>query len=267
MASFNSSNKPVVLITGASSGIGASLTRVYAKKGANLILLARRFSLLNSLIEETKEQNNSFHALPIKCDVSQEKEVERAIVKGLERFGRIDTVIANAGRGMGGTFESLTVKNYRNLFETNVFGVLHTIYQSLRPLKESKGRLAILGSVMSYFSPAQSSAYCMSKFALKALAESLQFELKSSGVSVTLICPGLIDTQIRKVDRNGVYNPKKEDKIPRWLLMSPGTAAQKIAQAIQSRKKEIVLTNHGKAIVFFKRHFPRTFNTLLGQFS
>ena len=255
-----------VLITGASSGIGAELAKIYAKKGDQLILLARRISLVENLIDELKTQFPALKAFAFQCDVTKESLVKEVVKKAIKAFGKIDTVIANAGRGMGGNFETLTLDQHRILFETNLFGVLNTIYATLPYLKQSQGRLAILGSIMSYISLPKSSSYAMSKAALKSLADTLQLELKDFGISVTLICPGLVETQIRKVDLEGVYHQERQDPAPKYLMIGAEKAAQKIYGAIEKRKKEIIITYHGKLAVFLKRHFPRSFQTLLGQF-
>jgi short-subunit dehydrogenase len=180
-----------------------------------------------------------------------------AAVERIERLGRgIDVVVANAGFGVAGNFERLTLDDYRRQLETNVFGVVRTVYATLAPLKRSRGRLVILGSVAGYIPQAGASAYGMSKFAVRALAESLRQELAADGVSVTLISPGFVDSDIRRTDNRGVVHGDAKDPVPAWLRMPVDAAARDIVDAVYRRKRERVVTAHGKLLVLVYRHCP-----------
>lgn len=247
----------VVFLTGASSGIGAALAREFSKEGAKLALTARRKKNLTKLTEELNQ--TAEQSIYIPCDVTQEKEIKEAVDQTKQKFGKIDIVIANAGFGVVGELEKLNLEDYRKQFETNVFGVLRTIYATLEELKKSKGCLVILGSVAGYFTNPGSSAYSMSKFAIRALAETLQFELNKYKISVVLISPGLIESEFQQVDNHGIFHPDAPSKrnLPAWLFMPTTKAAKQIIQAIKKRKREQIITGHGKAMVFIKRYFPR----------
>lgn len=192
----------------------------------------------------------------MEADVTHRNSLDRAVQKAKETFGGIDTVIANAGFGVVGPIEKLTVEDYRRQFETNVFGMLHTIYATLGELKKTKGRLALMGSVAGYFSEAGRSPYAMSKFSVRALAEALRFELMPAGISVTLISPGFVESEIRKVDNLGRVNPVTKDRAPRWLIMNTLKAARQMVKAIERRKRERIITTHGKIMVLIQRHLP-----------
>ena len=158
----------VVLITGASSGIGAALAREFARQGADLALLARREDRLRGLAREIEAGGH--RALALAADVTIDGDVERAVLATRTAFGRIDVAIANAGFGVVGPVERLALDDYRRQFETNVFGVLRTVQATLPSLKATRGRLAILGSVAGYIATPGSSPYSMSKFAVRGLA-------------------------------------------------------------------------------------------------
>jgi short-subunit dehydrogenase len=96
----------------------------------------------------------------------------------------------------------------------------------------------------------------MSKYAVRSLAEALVHELRPQGVAVTLISPGFVESEFREVDNRGVHHPGAGDPVPRWLVMPVETAARKIVRAIANRRREIILTGHGKLAVFVQRHFP-----------
>jgi short-subunit dehydrogenase len=244
----------VTFITGASSGIGAALAREISRQGGDLALAARREERLQNLSEEIRGMGR--RALVLTCDVTSDGDMEKAAARTREEFGRIDYVIANAGFGVIGKFEKLSLEDYRRQFETNVFGVLRTVKATRGDLIGSSGCLAIIGSVNSYIAQPGLSAYAMSKFALLGLADSLRYELRAQGVGVVHIAPGFIDTEIRKVDNQGVYHPEARDLVPARLRMPAEKAARQIADAIFKRQNNRVITGLGKVSVFLQRHFP-----------
>ena len=251
---------PVVFITGASSGIGEALALDYARRGSDVALLARRAARLATVAAAVAETGR--RALTITGDVTADGDVQRAVDRALQEFGTIDIAIANAGFGIAGWFESLSLDDYRRQFETNVFGVIRTIRATLDPLKRSRGRLAILGSIAGYVASPGMSPYAMSKFAVRALADSLREELRRSGVSVTLLCPGFIDSEIRRVGRDGIFREETPEPVPAWLRVRTDVAARQIARAIDHRRAEAVITGHGKLMVQLARHAPWTTRTL-----
>ena len=180
---------------------------------------------------------------------------KKAVNLAHSKFGKVEIVIANAGFGVKGNLSDLTVDDYRHQWETNVFGVLHTIYATLDDLKQTKGRLVIIGSVNGYVVLPGVSPYVMSKFALRALCESLSLELKPYGISVTHICPGFVATESRMAKLQNPDNPNK-NQIPRWMLMSTTETAQQILKGIARREQEVILTAYGKFAVLLKRHVP-----------
>jgi short-subunit dehydrogenase len=245
----------VVLITGASSGIGEALAREYAARGADLVLLGRRIDRLEAL-KKTLAALGA-RVLTAGCDVTSNGDLRDCVESALRTFGRLDVVYANAGIGISGRFHQLTLDDYRRQFETNVFGVIRTALATVPALKESVGRLALLGSVAGHVAAPGMSPYAMSKFAVRAFANSIREELRPSGVSVTLISPGFVDSEIRRTDRAGVFQPDLPEPVPSWLRMPADKAARQIARAVDRRRDEVVITLHGKLMVFLERHAPR----------
>ena len=252
----------VAIITGASSGIGAALARELAQQGVKLVLLARRADKLAAVAAEIDPNGQQVLAVP--GDVTTDGDLEKAVNLAHDKFGKIDIAIANAGFGVKGNLSDLTVDDYRAQWETNVFGVLRTIYATLDDLKQTQGRLVIIGSVNGYVILPGVSAYVMSKFALRALCESLSLELTAYGISVTHVCPGFVATESRMAKLQDPENQNKEP-IPNWMLMSTTETAQQIVKAIARRKREIVLTGYGKLAVWLKRHFPGLLSWILSM--
>jgi short-subunit dehydrogenase len=250
----------VALITGASSGIGAALARELAPQNVKLVLFARRAEKLAAIAAEIDPSGRQVLSVP--GDVTQELDLQRAVDLAHSKFGKIDIVIANAGFGVKGNFEELTVDDYRHQWETNVFGVLRTIYATLDDLKQTRGRLTLIGSVNGYVTFPGVSPYVMSKFALRALSESLSSELKPYGISVTHVCPGFVATESRLAKLQNSENLERES-IPSWMLMSTTETARQIIKAIATRKSEVILTGYGKLAVWLKRHLPRLLSWLL----
>jgi NADP-dependent 3-hydroxy acid dehydrogenase YdfG len=244
----------VVFITGASSGIGAALARAFAREGARVVLAARRIERLKALAAELKI--SGAEAIWQVADVTQREDLDRAVAATLQNFGQLDIAIANAGFGVAGPVQKLSADDYRRQFDTNVFGVLNTVWATLPALEQSRGRLVLIGSVAGHVALPRNSAYSMSKFAVRALAGALAGELRPSGVSVTLISPGFLSTEIRKVDNRGGLREQARDPIPNWLRMDPERAASLMLTAIDHRQRELIVTGHGKLAVFLSRFAP-----------
>lgn len=251
---------PVAVITGASSGIGEALARTYASKGFQTVLLARRLDRIEALAKSLSPVG-----LAIAADVTRDTDLQQACATVLEKFGRVDTVVANAGFGVAGAVEKLSVADYQRQFDTNVYGVLRTFYAFVGALKQSKGKFGIIGSVNGYIALNGGSPYAMSKFAVRALATSLRYEMQAYGVSVTHIGPGFVKSEIRSVNNRGEHRPGHRDPIPSWLSMDTLKAARHIYAAIEKRKRERIITGHGKVLVFLQRHFSGLMNLLIGQ--
>jgi NADP-dependent 3-hydroxy acid dehydrogenase YdfG len=240
----------VVFVTGASAGIGEALAREAVAAGARVVLTARRVDRLEALARELGSG-----ALAVRCDVTVDGDLERAI-DAAHGFGPVDVLLANAGFGVGGPLERLTVADYQRQFDTNVLGVLRSIYAALADLRQTRGSIGIVGSANGYISLPGWSAYCMSKHAVRSLAESLGPELSSQGIRVTHLAPGFVATEFRRVDRGGALRMERQDPIPGWLQMPADRAARKMLRAVARGRRERVVTGHAQLGVLLSRHVP-----------
>ena len=244
-----------VLITGASSGIGEELAWQLAQAGARLTLTARRQDQLERVAQRIAVAGRA-RALVVPSDVTRDGDLERVVSASVRQWGRLDVVFANAGFGVIGALRKLSLEDYRRQFETNVFGVLRTVLAALPEIEKTQGNLVLISSVAGWAATPGASPYCMSKFALRALANSITPELRLAGVKVTLISPGFVNSNIRRVDNRGTLHSDTADPIPSWLVMSTERAAGKILRAVARGKREEIITLHGKMFVALERFMP-----------
>ncbi|MGI8571258.1 MAG: SDR family oxidoreductase [Solirubrobacteraceae bacterium] len=181
---------PVFLITGASSGIGAATARLAAQSGYRVVLAARSVDRLEELASSL---GGEARAVAVRCDVTEWADQEAMVQTALERYGRLDVAFANAGFGATRSFLGDSVEHWRSMVLTNVYGAALTIRATMPSLKDSHGHLLLTGSVAGRRA-LPGSLYSATKFAVTAMGEAARLELDGSGVRVTLIEPGMVDT-------------------------------------------------------------------------
>ncbi len=181
---------PVFLITGASSGIGAATARAASEAGYRVVLAARSSDQLERLAADLGGEQR---ALAMRCDVTEWSDQEALFATALERFGRIDVAFANAGFGAARGFEAESPEQWRAMVLTNVYGAALTIRAAIPALKDARGHLILTGSVAGRRA-LPGSLYSATKFAVTAMGEAARQELNGTGVRVTLIEPGMVDT-------------------------------------------------------------------------
>jgi NADP-dependent 3-hydroxy acid dehydrogenase YdfG len=202
---------PVFLITGASSGIGEATARRAVEAGYRVVLGARRLEVLEALAEELGGQER---AVAVKCDVTEWSDQEAMAQEALGRFGQLDVVLANAGFGAKRGFLEETPEQWKSMVLTNVYGAALTIRATMTALKESRGHLLLTGSVAGRRA-LPGSLYSATKWAVTAMGEAARLELNGTGVRVTLIEPGSVDTPFFDSPPSGALEP---DDIARAIL-------------------------------------------------
>jgi len=245
----------VAFITGGSSGIGLELGRQLLAAGAKVALVARREESMRSFIASLPEDHKA-NALALHCDVTDDESVRAAVATTIENFGGIDLVFANAGFAVVGKVQSLELTDYQRQFDTNVWGVLRTLYASLDALKKSRGAFVISGSVSGHMALRRTSAYSMSKFAIRGFAECIEADLAAVGVRVVHLSCGFIASEIAQKDNHGKMRENSPSSVPQPLVVPVDKAARNILQAVLTKTGDVVITGHGKVFVTANRLFP-----------
>jgi NADP-dependent 3-hydroxy acid dehydrogenase YdfG len=208
---------PVFLITGASSGIGEATARQAAEAGYRLVLGARSEDKLKTLAEEL---GGSKRVIAVRCDVREWEDQQALASAALDAFGRIDISWANAGFGAPRGFLESTVEHWRDMVLTNVYGAALTVRATLPALKESKGHLLLTGSVAGRRA-LPGSLYSNTKWAVTAMAESARLELDGTGVRVSCIEPGMVDTPFFDQRPSNALEPGDIARIVMFTLSQP----------------------------------------------
>ena len=234
----------VVLLTGASSGIGHALALELGRQGARLGLLARREEALSELAREVESAGGE--ALVLKADVRDAEEMKEAAGRLLGRWGRVDVLVANAGRSTTTGATSLDAAEAGDVITVNVVGVVNSVAAVLPSmLARKQGHLVVISSLAAFRGLPKSAAYSASKAAVSTFFESLRVDLLTSGVDVTIIHPGFIRTPM-------TANRKK--KLP--FLLEVDDAARRIRRAVERRARTYAFPWQLAAVVRLLRHAP-----------
>ena len=246
----------VVLITGASTGIGRATAIAFREAGAKVVLAARSADLLEALARDLGAPQ---HALAIPTDVADPDQCRALVEQAVAHFGRLDVLVNNAGMVVSGLFEYLEPGDAETLFQVNFFGALHCTRWALPHLKASRGVIVNISSVAGLIGTPTTSIYAASKAAMNAWARALRAELAPYGVGVVTVCPYF--TSGAQLAQKGILRPGSLHQTPARKRHAPGTqTTQQVAQAIlratARRPRLMVLSPAGKLIWWLDRLFP-----------
>ena len=244
----------VIIVTGASSGIGLATARLFASMDAKVVLAARSIDKLEAIRAEMQEPNN---VLCVKTDVSKEEDCKNLIQKTIETFGRIDILVNNAGISMRAMFLELDLDVIRRLMDTNFWGTIYCTKYALPYLLKSKGSVVGVISTAGYLGLPGRTGYSASKFAIRGFLNTLRVEHRYDGLHVMVFAPGFTASNIRNMAllADGSHQgmtPRDEDK-----MMTADRVAQRMAYGLRFRKNEMLLTPVGKITKFFTFALPK----------
>lgn len=255
-------SEQVVVITGASSGIGLVTAREAARRGAKLVLVARAEDALRQLAEEINAAGGE--ATYVAADVGREEDVRRVAEEALARFGRIDTWVNNAGVSIYGKILDTPFEDMRRLYETNFWGVVYGSVVAAEILRERGGALINVGSTVSDRAIPLQGVYSSSKHAVKGFTDALRMELEEEGapVSVTLIKPAAIDTPYTKHAKNFL---EKEPAVPPPVY-APEVVAEAILHCAETPERDVFAGGGGKAFSVMEKYMPRLGDKVMERF-
>ena len=244
----------VAWITGGGTGLGRYLALELARQGAHVAVSGRRQDKLDEVVSEIERLGRKGMALPLDvCDADAQR---AAVARIVVEWGRLDVAVANAGYGVGGDLETLAVPAFERQFEVNLFALLKTVQAALPALRKTGGRLGLVGSVAhTAFAPGYG-AYNASKAAVHGFGETLAAELSGTGVSVTLLHPGFVESEIYTVDNQNRPQEGRKDHRPAPFIWPTDRAARSMARALRRRKRVHVFTGHGLFAWYLYRLFP-----------
>ncbi|HSB56625.1 MAG TPA: SDR family NAD(P)-dependent oxidoreductase [Nitrosopumilaceae archaeon] len=248
----------VVLITGASSGIGEASAIEFSKRKSSVVLVARRKENLESVAKNLAKYGNEI--LVCQCDVSKWQEVEQMSKIVLDKFGRIDILVNNAGFAIYGPVLELKVNEIESQMETNYFGMVYCIKAFLPKMLERKnGHIVNVASVAASFGLPGIASYCASKFAMLGFSEGLYHELKGSGVGITVVSPIMVQTNF--------FDHPSFKSMPKYspTSLSSKTVAKAIVKASSSPRLEMIVPSFVRVAVWLKHTIPYLINPILGE--
>jgi short-subunit dehydrogenase len=245
----------VVIVTGASSGIGEAIAREFASLGSKVVLAARSEEKLIKITEELKQHNSNI--VYIKTDVSNEENCKNLIDRTLEIFNKIDILVNNAGISMRASFLDVDLKVLHRLMDVNFWGTVYCTKYALPHLIQQKGSLIGVSSVAGFHGLPGRTGYSASKFAIHGFLETIRIENLKTGLHVMIIAPGFTTTDIRR--RALLSNGEEQGESPRdeHKLMPPQYVAKWVIKGIRKNKRNKLLTWEGRLTALFQRIVPR----------
>ena len=245
-------NGKVVVVTGASSGIGKALVDDALAQGAMVGGCARNLPKMQELFVGSDASRLLLHA----ADVSKEEDSNTFIKAVIEKWGKIDVIIANAGISMRALFDETDTSVIREVMNINFWGAVYCIHAALPYLKQTQGVVVGISSIAGYRGLPGRTGYSASKFALQGFLEALRTEMLYTGVHVMWVSPGFTASNIRNTARNAQGESQAETPINESKLMSAEQCASIILNGIHKRKRTIVMTGQGKLTVWLNKLFP-----------
>ena len=244
----------VVIITGASSGIGEACAIAFASEGAKIVLAARNVEKL-SHVEKAINDNGGL-AVSIATDVRKEEDCHNLISQTIDMFGQIDILINNAGLSMRANFETVNLSVIKELMDTNFYGTVYCTKFALPFILKQKGSVIGISSIAGLAPMPGRTGYCASKSAMNGFLNALRLECIKKGLHVMTVYPGFTSTNIRFTALNKDGVPQKDTPRDESKMMTSEKVAQRIVWATAKRKRDLIFTTQGKFLNWLYKRFP-----------
>jgi NAD(P)-dependent dehydrogenase (short-subunit alcohol dehydrogenase family) len=230
----------VALVTGAARGIGFGTAQALARRGAKVVVV----DLDQAAADAAAQQLHDEDAMGIAADVTDRGALQQAVARTVERFGRLDVVVANAGiASRGATMRAMSTENFERVLDVNLYGVYRTVDVALPQIIENKGHVVVIASIYAFMNGAGAAPYAMSKAGVEQLGRALRTELVPHGASASVAYFGFIDTEmVHKIIDADPLSDVIMDQMPKPLLkrLSPAVAGEAIVRGIERRQPRII---------------------------
>lgn len=253
----------VIIVTGASSGIGLASARQFGSEGAKVVMAARSYE---KLLELAPSVGPAERVLCVKCDVTREEDCRALVEATLARFGRIDVLLNNAGISMRAMFRDLDLVVLRRLMDVNFWGTVYCTKYALPHLLEAKGSVVGIISIAGYSALPARTGYSSSKYAVRGFLDALRIEHLKDGLNVLVFAPGYTASNVRKAALTADGTPQGETPLDEGRLMSAEDCARRLSRAIRRRRSQKILTLLGRATVLLHDLLPRLIDRLTYSF-
>jgi len=254
-------HQKVMIVTGASSGIGRAVAIQGLNQGMKVVLSARNLPGLQETVSVSNASPEAY--LLVETDVTKKEDCERLVKTTIERFGRIDVLVNNAGISMRALFEEVDLDVLERLMQVNFWGMVYCTRFAMPYLLEAKGSVAGISSIAGHKGLPGRTGYSASKFAMHGFLESLRVENLKKGLHVLIACPGFTASNIRKAALTADGTQQGESPRAEEKMMSAELVAYHILKAIEKRKNSLVLTFQGRLTVWLNKFFPSMVDKLV----
>ncbi len=251
----------VVIITGASSGIGKACAEEFAKEKCKVVMTGRNAANLSAAAYEIRKKYSA-EILEVVSDVSVESDCKKIISETISRFGKIDVLIANAGVSMRAVFNETDVSVIKQLMDINFWGTVFCTKYALPEILKNHGSIVGVSSIAGYVGLPGRTGYSASKFAMQGFLGALRNENQKKNLHVMICCPGYTQSNIRKTALNKEGKPQGDTPLSENKLMTSEEVAKHIVNGVKKRKRTVILTTQGKLTVFLSKFFPKLVDRL-----
>jgi dehydrogenase/reductase SDR family member 7B len=251
----------VVIITGATSGIGRGCAEIFGREGARIIFTGRDKGRMEEVKAALSAQGieHTGHIM----DVSNEAENKRLVEDTIEKYGRIDILINNAGISMRALLEEMNMDVFRKVMDINFYGTVYLTKYALPHIIASRGTIVGISSINGHRGTPARTAYTASKYAMEGFFEALRTEVMKRGIHVLVVSPGFTGSNIRNAALNASGESQGESPRDENKMMTPETVARAILKGIRQKKRDIVLTTQGKLVVFLNKWIPGIMDSIV----